>query len=188
MIQYLKIKFTNRRDEIQIPTTEDDSLRLQDCLRDREDGGFVEICTLFDQHVWINLDNVQVIDFLLDHTNILPVELHSIVPSKQFPDDESEPVRDDIFWNIYIWIQGVDHPRVLREVDGHDWVEIFTSFSMSEKFFIVTDEDQEPVAISISNVDILIGTEIARYSDNMLELIEKEINPQHVPPAHPSGC
>ncbi len=53
-----------------------------------------------------------------------------------------------------------------------------------EQFFVVNDEDGEPLAVAMNDMNMLIGTETTRYSEALLETVYREIfGANDVPPA-----
>ena len=184
MYQCLAITFRNGAGAL-VPVPEKDRTRLLDCIRDAtEKSGFVEVSTIFEQPVWLNIARVSRIKFLLEDTNLLPIETRGVGPSKMYPEGEEDTDLDDIEFNVHIWTGAEKGPVEVCDITGHDWMEITTSCESKEQFFDVTDENGERLAVAISDVNMLIGTETARYSEALLETVYREIfGSNDVPPA-----
>ncbi len=168
-----------------VPVPEEDRNRLLNFMMEMsEKSGFFELATIFDQPVWLNMARVSQIHFLLEHTNLLSIEMDGIAPSKLTLDESKNVDLDEVELLAHIWTGAEREPIEVCGISGNDWMEATTSFHCGEQFFVVNDEDCEPLAVAMSDMNMLIGTETTRYSDALLDTVRREIfGTSDVPPA-----
>ena len=125
--------------------------------------------------MWLNLAHVSRISVLIEDTNLLPFETQGVGPSKLHAVVEKGEDLAEIKLNVNIWTGAEKEPLEVCEISGDDWMEIATSFDCKKQFFVVTDEDGEQLAVAIDDLNMLIGTETARYSEALLETVQREL-------------
>jgi len=173
MYRCLAITFRNGGTAV-VPIPKEDKNRLLGLVKDMDEKcGFIELRTIFDQPVWLNLAQVSRIAFLVEDTNLLPFETQGTEASALDP--KSEVDLDDVELNVHVWTGAERTPFEVQSISGHDWMEITTSCESKERFFVVTDESGEQLAVAVSDVNMFIGTETARYSEAMLETVYREM-------------
>lgn len=183
MIHDIKLTFSGNHRPVFLPVTEQESARIRDLLTDKtEPLTFIQCATVFGQDVFLNLSRVTMMNFLLEPHAPLTWNEDDIAPSVHYPEEhDAAPDYDNIPWNMLIYLAGTPPPHHISDCDGHDWIEVTTSIDCDEQFIVITDEDGEDVAMAIDKIDLMIGTELNRYSQKQLELIETTMMPA---PAH----
>lgn len=180
MIHEVKLVFSGRDKAVFLPVTEEESNRIKSLLVDRaEHHRFIETNTVFGQCVWLNCAHIVTANFLFEpHQNIVWAE-DDIAPSKQYSSDEdAEPEYDAIRWAILMYVSPLSAPLYFADSDGNAWVEVFTSIDGREQFIVLTDDDGEDVAIATETIDIVIGTEMDRYTEKQIEMIQTTTLPE----------
>lgn len=180
IIHEVKLVFSNRDKAVFLPVAEDESNRIKALFVDRaEHHRFIETTTVFGQCVWLNCAHIVMANFLFEpHQRIVWAE-DDIAPSKQYSEDaEAQPEYDQIRWDILMYVRSQPSPLHLADADGNAWVEVFTSIDCEEQFIVLTDDDGEDVAISAEQIDIVIGTEVDRYTQKQIETIQTTMLPE----------
>jgi hypothetical protein len=181
IMNYLQLHFRGRGRWLGIPVGDAEFNRARDLFSEnRTKMGFLEFTSLLGNSVWINPERVQMLRFLLE---AFPLPLFSVSDLKDSAQEhlvESEEDLDDVHWEVSIWLTGRDRPVKISELSGNDWVEITTSLGDS-MFFFVTDEDGEEIAVQTGDIELLVGTEYDRYSDDQIEAALAEVDEQEMP-------
>ena len=180
MIHDIKLTFSGNPLPVFLPVTETEAVRVRELLTDRTDSlGFIQCATVFGQDVFLNFSRIVMINFLLEPHVPLIWNEDDIAPSVQHPEeDDIQPEYDSIRWDLLIYLVGTPAPLHILDCNGHDWVEITTSIDCDEQFIVTTDEDGEDLAIAIDKIDLIIGTEVNRYSQKQIELIDTTMMPE----------
>lgn len=180
MLNYPDLLFRNRQKPISFPVSEADANRLLNYISDRSEPlEFFELRSLLQQSIWINTNNIQMIYFLEEVKQLqpLPFDPSSIGLSKQYPDKEKADEHidyDDISWHITFWLQGQPKP-VRVSTTGSDWDRVYTACDAGEQFVVLTDEDEEELAIRVADIDMISGIEVERYSEEQLDKVIEAI-------------
>jgi len=174
-MNYLALFFRERKNTILVPVVEAEVNRLLKCFTDCTDPlPFIEFASVVEHDIWVNAARLQMVRFLVEPDSP-PFDPETIGPSKQFPKNEGEePKFGDLLWNVTFWLAGRSEPVDVSDISGGDWVEIYTSL-VGEEFIVVTDEDDEELALRVSEIDMISGVEFDRYSEAQLRAVEKAI-------------
>ena len=179
MIHEIAITFTGSTNPVLLPVTDVEFNRLRNLLSDRDEPlTFVELDTVFGQRVSANMGAVRLIRFLLEPHEAFDWSSDDLAPSRQEPEDGSEPDWDDILWDVDIFLQGQVAPLSVVGASGHDWVTVSTSLDRELQYLIIPDEDNEDVAMPLSKINMIIGTETKRYTEKQLDLVRTIMHPE----------
>jgi len=177
MTHYLKLAFVGRECPVVLPVPEEDAQRLSRFLQSPDDYcRFVELSTIFGQVLWINLQNIRFVHFLHEDCPITDVELSAIAPPGAVANEEECEFMEGL-WNVHVWISEEKGPLSVLCLPADEWEGVTHALQDRDRFCKMTDEDGEPIAIAVSSVDLLVGTEPARYPEYLLGTIEREIIP-----------
>ena len=173
MIHEVKLVFDNRDKAVFLPVSEGEAKRLKSILRDYGDARrFIETTTVFGQYVWLNCAHLAMANFLFEPRERIVWAEDDIAPSRLYCEvDDSEPDYDAMRWEILVYVRS--HPLPLRflNADGNAWVEVFTAMTSENQFIVLMDDDGEDLAIARDAIDIVIGTELDRYTQKQIETV-----------------
>ena len=171
MFYEAQMTFRRRTEPVSIVLPEVELKRLNRFVIDRSDAvGFVELATAYDQHVWLNLKKIRKI-LILNEGTTPAFDRSKIKCSRQYAEtvDVDDP---SIPWEVDLWVEG-EEPLHLYELAGDEWVEIATSIDCDERFFRVSDEDDDSLVFSVKDTELVIGTEIGRYSEEQRKALSE---------------
>lgn len=170
----LKAQFRDRSKPVFLSVDEKSRDRISEILSlDKCPTGHIQLTSIFEQDIWLNLDHIQTINVLLENNSDLPFKPSVILESRHHHEDGYEPDWDSIHWRVDALITGRSRLYEINEISGHDWITVITSIQRGLRFFLITDDDGEEVAFQISDLDLVIGTEIGRYSNLQVERLAK---------------
>jgi len=134
-------------------------------------NGFVELESSIGQHVWLNLAEVKVLNYLYEVTDL---KLYEEIKDSYFANMDVDDY-DKSHWAAQIYVKGNEILKDFGDISGHDWVTIYTSLDMPNDFFTIQDDDGEYSSIRVEEIELVVGTETDRYTDEQMENIHKII-------------
>jgi hypothetical protein len=176
----IKITFDNRPKPVFLPVSETTAEFVRSVFADAKNGlAQIEFDTVFGQMVFLRLKHVVRVNFLMDRTVDLEWSEDDLAPSRQYAaKGDVEPDYADILWKIVVYVDGLPTPEIFWGADGGDWIEFTTVIENEDPYVVVVDDDGEYIALPTAKIDLLIGTEIGRYSAAQLEIMDKMTPPE----------
>lgn len=182
-MNYLKIYFRDRIKPLAVPLGDEEFRHAIDQFSQEQELGFAEYTTQHGRVAWLNCRRAQVIRFLLEVHHQPKFDVSQLDPSQQDLEKEKDidAGLEDVIWNVSIWLIGRSESLEIRGVSGIGWTTISSVLDCSEDrdadpFFFVTDGDGEEIAVRTEDIELLVGLEVLRYSnDDQLEAARKEI-------------
>lgn len=186
MYYMIEITFRLRSEPVSLLISDAELERLSSLMIDRTgEPSFVDLATAYDQHVWLNLKKVRKV-LVLNEGAALAFDPNDIQPSRQYV-DAGEVDYPSIAWEADLWVER-ENPLHLYDLGGDEWVEIAASIECKEQFFRVSDEDNDTLIFSVSDIELVIGTERDRYSkaqrDGLFGVTGTYINYSQLPRWH----
>jgi hypothetical protein len=104
----------------------------------------------------------------------IPFDLKSITPSdvarRNFKCADERQA-----WRPTVWIQGVEAPVDLVFISYAEWDRIERRIDTEHRFLNTTDGHGEHVAIPFSDINLIVGFEFERYTEQQVELLSEPI-------------
>ncbi len=180
-MNYLQLHFRGRPKWLGLPLSDGEFQRARSAfVQSRDEPHFMEFETIYGQSVWLNAANLQMVRFLLEME--LPRFSTSDIKASaqdQLSGDTDMDARA-IHWDVRVWLSGREKPLTIFEVSADDWVEITTAVQ-DRVFFYITDEDGEELAVRVADIELVVGIEVDRYSDDQLDIAQNEVCEEEKP-------
>lgn len=173
---YIQLFFKDRDKPFCIPVADSTVSNVLDLTTThRSLLGLQSLESLYGQPVLVNTDHVQYVQSLLE------VRLPVISPDKIKPspysalDDPESVVESDGHFKASFWFSGRSPQLDPGPITLNDWDDISRSIVMPDQAFSFTDSVGEKVIVRTSELDIVIATEVGRYTSEQLDLHASDI-------------
>jgi len=176
-MNHLQLHFLFRAKALSFPVDEQEFARAREVFLDLiDEPTFIKFETVHGQIVWLNAARLQIVRFLFEPLFSLAFPRSELAASTQEKFSHGEDVNlEDARWRILVWLTGREDPIHIDDVSGHDWITLMTSIEGDPIFFVITDGDGEDVAIRVDDVDLIVGCETNRYTEDHMDAVHDEV-------------
>jgi hypothetical protein len=170
-MHFLKLHFRGRSESFSIPVTESELRSFTEQLTFQDASvGIIRIHSAYGQFVMINSDRLQFARHLLE-MNPPEFDPSEILPSPIDEDDLSGASDDDHNVDLLFWFSWSSDYLLLDTVPGSNATKLHLADNSGHCFVTITDEDDEDVTVQLSECDLIVETEQARYPAARIKLV-----------------